>query len=360
MRKIYPFIILNQIRYKPCDLKLIKKLNLNNFTFTTREKNSRNFIDIGASTNDKYGKRWYLINGKKAIFKTFNYSPFTDMRSINEVLYPMVAEKMLLPCAKTEFATCEDRHGIVSYSMLEDFIAKKPLHSVEYINSIDVLNHNEISYSCKNTLSSYRSAIENLFQYEKNCVDTEKIMLELYRLSVCYLLTMQEDNNLNNIKFAYITYTDGTKDLQLLPSFDHEFAFGTYTYLISKCRHWAFMTESLLKHKFINSSLNCDNRLRVEHECAETYDEAVEYIIMFAKTHIAYKNVLKQAIKGYNLPEALNNLQKRGVTLTKEQIKWYTFNYDISKSTFIKIYKQVFENENQNAKDMSMFEDLQK
>ena len=132
----------------------------------------------GISTKE-YGKYWFNINGKKAIFKSFDTLKATKpARIVNELLCAELAKQVGVECAQCESATIDNKNGIISYNVAnknEEMVSARDFKL--YMGVLD-LNHSFVSYS--RILRLYKEC-----GYKFNLADE---MLKLYKVVVFDML----------------------------------------------------------------------------------------------------------------------------------------------------------------------------
>ncbi len=271
-------------KLKPIDLEKFKTINKKNVT--------------GISTQT-FGSKWFLLPKGKAIFKTFDdylFPAIKEYRYINELLCYELAKMINVPCATYEPAYDNKNgkviKGLVSYKV-------NSTHQ-KLTTAYDVSNYIQSS-----TLGEILDEIEEKTEDDGYVLDPE-FEFDLFKLTVFDYLSMQQDRHLLNI---HIIDDKKNNFRYLSPIIDNEMAFGVIS--IDK---FISCDLKVTIHKIVDDMNEMFREIRSLSVCSyHNYEENINDLVKLAKTHKKYYEFLINAVKNFDVKEAIQILQKKGI-----------------------------------------------
>lgn len=324
-------ILKNNNKYTD-NIKLAKGVLLDNAKTAPRF-----YTELGISTKT-YGHSWFLLPQGRAIFKTFDsdYQEIKTLRIINELLCEELANQLNIKCAHYELATKDKINGVVTYDITK---MGQTLYT-----AFDWFEKNDIQ-EFENEFKSFALIVNHCKENNIN-IDKNKFMIDLYKLMVFDILTVQGDRHLNNI---FIIQDQNDNSLKLAPLLDNEFAFNTGL-------NWSnlYGSETITQDMFIDSLsyiykqiMVLDNRYR-----SSKYLENIKQVVDLAKMYPQYDIILKSLCKTYNLNNAIEKLEQKGVQINKKYKEYLLMTQDtvkqLIKLEYTKTNRVIRENDYKN------------
>ena len=135
-----------------------------------------------------FGDVWFDINGKQALYKTFDYNGLKEFRKANEIVCYELAKQLKIPCVHYEFAHLKKSTGVITYNALKE--------NQTIISGKDILFDRY-----ENLFANYVSAIFDYMEIYEYSGDIKKIIFQIYQIAVFDLLTFQTDRHKTNVNF---------------------------------------------------------------------------------------------------------------------------------------------------------------
>ena len=277
---------------------------------------------------------WFNINGKQALYKTFDYNGLKEFRKTNEIVCYELAKQLKIPCVEYEYAHLKKSSGVITYNVLKK--------NQKIISGQEILLDNE-----ENIFSNYVSALFDYMEIYKYNGDIYKLINQIYEIAVFDLLTFQTDRHKTNINFII----EDNKNLKLFPLFDNEYAFGTkvleeYTYFNSE-------KISLTTKQFLRDYNDIAVKICFSIRNYNDYIENVKSAVFLATRQKEYATFLKNTIKNLDIEKCLQTLKSKGYKFSHEQENIYKNCINLSKYIFMQemITQKLIENISTNQKN---------
>ena len=254
------------------------------------------------SKSVKMGNVWFIVNGKKCLFKTYDgkyKKELKNLRIINELICCELCNQINLSHATYLPAHHSKKQGLITPNFLSD--------NQKIITLAKLL---EIDNTLENNLVDINSALK---LYEK-CgikINTKQIIFDLYKILVFDALTLQTDRNNYNINFIY----DKTQNTIFgAPLFDNEFAFNIDNIFDDELPPSSF--NSLLKNYSQSSKFATVLSERLVN--TKTYFNNIKALCNLAKANPEYYKFLTSALKKLNITKAIIFVEKMGIEISPE------------------------------------------
>lgn len=264
------------------------------------EYNTTNFVGISTKS---YGNYWFKVNGKEAIFKSFDAQPATkSARIVNELLCMELCKQIGLKCATYEPATIDGNNGIISYNVA---------NSDETMISACELKAITNNQNKTNSLIDYYRILKTLKNRGTN-IDLGQEIVNMYKLAIFDLLTLQTDRHSGNIFFLN---NKKSNTLRLSPIFDNELSFLS-THLQEMHLFYDFVDIDLVKDYYNDSqsAVFSINPLDKKY-CKNKYETIKKDIIRFANKNERAKKILKDILEKFNIKSALRKVEQTEVKI---------------------------------------------
>ena len=262
------------------------------------EYNTTNFVGISTKT---YGNYWFKVNGKDAIFKSFDAQKITKpARIVNELLCMELCKQIGLDCATCEPATINGTNGIISYN-----VAK----GNEQLKSAAEIKYSAYSKDRKNSLYDYYHVLKILKNSGYN-INISKSLTHLYKLAIFDFLTMQTDRHAGNVFFLF---NKGMYQLKPAPVFDNEFSFLANA-LPAMNLFYENVDFDLIKSLYNKVDIVFSVKPYNKSD-KKKYDVIKKDIIDFANKTPNAKLILSNTINNFNIKKAIRNVEKMGVKI---------------------------------------------
>ena len=257
--------------------------------------------EFSGTSIKRFGDKWFLLPKGKALFKTFDgeYKPeLKEIRIINELICASLASQMGIRHAEYEPASYNEHTGLVTYNFLE--INEKLLTLADFLSIDDEYENNLLDI--KNALKTYEQV--------GYILDSDEILLNLYKILVFDALTLQTDRNNFNINFII---NNATHTLCLAPMFDNEFAFNSdFTLDLDPNMTIEEMIKQYSREaKYINVQSE-----RLGHE--KTYIKNIISLCNIAKCNDKMKGFLLLSLKKLNISTAIKSVEDMGIYINEE------------------------------------------
>lgn len=321
-------------REKFTNIKLATGIDLKSFTFKIN-KNS-----IGGISLNRYKNVTFLLKKGTAFFKTYTsdmYYELKNNRIINECICYELAKQMGLNCAEYEPAHNNDDVGLVSYKINGD--------KEEIISAFQLLKKDYV------TLKDVNYYFENNPKYKN--FDKEQIILDLYKIMVFDLITLQCDRHSDNVHFVY---NKKDKTLKVSPVMDNEMAFAiSFIDTLVECGKVA--TD--VSWDDIEGSLKYFPRIKVDINLEEgiNFNNEIKDMVFFAKINKKLKDILISALKNINVENAIENVNKKGFEIDDCYKNYMIKIVNLTKYLIKEEIKKQFDKNNQQNK--SKIEDIE-
>lgn len=308
------FIVKNIGKFK--NIVLHPCISLNNCNKIFRYISDNVSPTIGASTG-MYGQYWFIVNGEKAIFKTFETAPLNSLlRITNELVCQELAKQIDLPCARYEVAELDGRNGLISYNVTAE--NEKLISGAELFEFLGIRK--------KNNVLTYYEAL----QIGKFCgykIHVTQEVLNLYKLCIFDYLTFQGDRHMNNLFFVF---NEDKQTIKFSPIIDNEMSFccmDIYPELLGN--NQSLSLESILQ-SYNDSQMLSIYPLKNENN---KHDDIGQQIIRFAKRLDVGMNVLRSVLNKINIEDAIENAEKHNIKISNEYKNFMIniFNYNINR-----------------------------
>ncbi len=263
-----------------------------------------------------FGDVWFDINGKQALYKTFDYNGLKEFRKANEIVCYELAKQLKIPCVHYEFAHLKKSTGVITYNALKE--------------NQTILSGKDILFDrYENLFANYVSAIFDYMEIYEYSGDIKKIIFQIYQIAVFDLLTFQTDRHKTNVNFII----EDKKHLKLFPLFDNEYAFGAKVleeYISTKAEKISLTTKQFLKDYNDIAVKICFNTRKYWD-----YIENVKSAVYLATRQNDYATFLKNTIKNLDIEKCLQNLKAQGCKFSNEQENIYRNCINLSKNIFM-------------------------
>lgn len=280
-------------------IKLAKGIYLDNIETTARNGG------YGVSTRS-FGDKWFVLPKGKALFKSFdgNFAKVVRKnRIINELICNELCDQVGILHATMEPATIDKITGLVSYNIV------KPREKLLTGYSLCDITNN---FYDQNNLENYGYIFDELIDKGYN-IDKKAIVLDMFKICIFDLLTLQTDRHMDN---TFFIRNQKTKQLTLAPLLDNEFAFAG-----------KFLQETLEHKDFdINLEDELNNLYTDKYHCIITEDsnehtqleEIVKKYVKLCKCDKNFDKILKETIKNFDVKTALDNVKQKGYEISDE------------------------------------------
>ncbi len=290
-------IIKNIGRYE--NIKLAIGVILDNSPKKFRaDYNTTNFVGISTKS---YGNYWFKVNGKDAIFKSFDAQKMTKpARIVNELLCMELCKQIGLDCATCEPATIKGTNGIISYN-----VAK----GNEQLKSAAEIKYSAYAKDRKNSLYDYYHILKVL-KASGYDIKMGKSLTHLYKLAIFDFLTMQTDRHAGNIFFLL---NKDMYELKTAPIFDNEFSFLAND-LPTMNLFYGDVDFNLAKSLYNKVDVVFAIKSPSKGD-KDKYNTIKKDIIDFANKSPKSKQILTNTLKNFNIKKAIRNVEKMGVKI---------------------------------------------
>lgn len=296
------------------DIKLAKGLNISNATQTIRKG------ETGVSTKS-YGKVWFHLYKGKAIFKSYDayQSEIKNIRIVNELLCYELAKQMGIRCAEYELATFGKTTGLVTYQV------NKP--NERLIDSREFFK--ELGFMPTQNLDIYSIAIDEYIKQGYK-INKQKMLKDLFKISLFDSLTMQSDRNSANVFFLV---NKNQKSIKVAPLIDNEFAFNS-----QNLNRRFDNNEKISRELFIENLNYIYKIITMDDSNAEDslYLKNLKLIVSIVNYDEEFAKIFKNFMKGFNVEKAIKKVNDKGIKISPKYEKFLLMSEDVVKEIYHK------------------------
>lgn len=328
------YVLKNTAKYK--NIKLARGLILD------LQKTKNRFGRTGISTKT-YGKRWFCLEKGKAIFKTYDGKYYLEIRNnriINEFICNEMLKQVGILAPHIEPASLKDISGLVTYN-----ISSK---SQKLISAANLLKKAGFA-SKNNNLKTYKTAMEVL-KKKGYSVDIEKEMVNLYKIAIFDVITMQTDRHANNL---YFLLDKKTKRITVAPLIDNEFAF--FGQGLPKIIERGSID---IKRVMMPAYAKFAKTIGIYGNDNIYYNEPETDVVIYSINNKKNTQVLKEVIKNIDPQKAINNVRKLGYEIPKEYEFYIVRIINTTKEIIIQQYEYFSDNTNKESTKKEMNEEI--
>jgi len=262
----------------------------------------------GESTKS-FGDKWFIVDGKKAIFKTYDSDymrRIKNVRMFNELLCQKLCEQAGIECAKYEYASLNNRTGLISYNFCNE---DEEVCSLNYLHE-NIKDKEDDSFIVTNISDCLKTL--KIYESKGYSFDKQGVVKDLYKLIVFDTLTMQTDRNRTNINFIK---NNQTKELRVAPVFDNEYAFcgemidRMLTSIENKNEYFEDFTYSELPsmYSIYARSFELDNKNYLK----TNFFEKINLITSYANKNEELSKELNNIMEKLDIDKAIKDLKKQ-------------------------------------------------
>lgn len=275
-------------------------------------------FESGVSSGD-FGGYWYMLPKGKALFKTYSggdeLENIKNIRITNELLCYELSKQVGIRCAEYELATFFGEKGVVSYDVTG--VNEQLVSSAQIFDRYNLSSNNAFKYYV-----SAQKKLQNLgYSFDK-----DKMLLDLYKITLFDVLTIQSDRHRSNV---FMLINKKAETVKVAPLIDNEFAFNGL-YFDTMLLEDDVITEETFKSKTYAIS----KALLVDEESYfgdNMLFSNIKHVVNLAKQNEKMGEIFKNFVSNYNIQKAIDSLEQKGVTINQ-----YYKDYLLMTEKFIK------------------------
>ena len=295
------------------NIKLSKGVFLDNADISYSDS-----FESGVSSSD-FGGYWYMLPKGRAIFKTYSggdeLGNIKNIRITNELLCYELSKQLGIRCAEYELASYYGEQGVVSYDV--SGVNEKLVSSGQIFDKYNLSSNNAFKFY----VTAQKKLEELGYMFDK-----EKMLLDLYKITLFDILTVQSDRHRSNVFMLINKKADTVK---VAPLIDNEFAFNGL-YFDTMLLDGDTITEETFKSKTysISKALLIDEESFFEDNMLFAN---IKHVVNLAKQNPKMAEIFKNFVSNYNIQAAIDTLEQKGVTINQ-----YYKDYLLMTEKFIK------------------------
>lgn len=299
MRELKQGILKNVHKFN--NIKLATGIDM---TLYATQKRKVDWSSVGISTVS-YGNKWIVTPKGRGLFKSYDSTygaEIKNIRIVNELLCQELCHQVGIRCATYEPASLDGVQGLVTY----DFAGKDKI--VPLYKFIQIVKGTDCSLlDCVNAIDEY--------QFQGYDINKKQAVVDLYKLIVFDMLTLQTDRNENNVNFLFSK--DGT--IKVADLIDNEFAFCGELIMqwLNNNESEEFTMSDIISQYVLQSKMfMVDGNGYVS--TSNRVSQNLEQITFYAKKHPALKKTLKYMLENIDTDKAFENIKAQGIEVNDE------------------------------------------
>ena len=310
-------ILKNKDKY--FDIKLAKGIFLNDESAVNREGGK----GISSTT---YGSVWFILPKGKALFKTYDDIFFPDIRKnriVNELVCNQLCKQLNIACPEMLPAHLGTYTGLASYNILKD--------NEQIIDGIGLGKLTKTRHF-DNVFEDYATMINKLSRMGYK-IDKSKTIIDIYKMCILDILTLQTDRHEENIMFII---NNKTKELKLAPLLDNEFAF-----MAKRLTNVVYSSNEYLEEHIERLYILARNEflIKTKKEDTASVERIVRQFTNLAKQNPNFEIELKHIICNIDIKDAIKKVKGMGYNISKEYCEFMEFVVNYVRNLFISQYK---------------------